>query len=105
MDAKYKVGELVIINRDNEMIDAECLYRNGAKFTIKKGSNKNIWYSYIGENYYSQTILEDDAWNSGCPDSILKNVQNYRRSFSLSMSIVKRDLNSDMDAKNKKNAF
>lgn len=89
----------------NAMVNIECSYKNGAKFTHKKGSNQDVWYSYFGENFYIQTILEDDAYFSGCPDSLLKDVLYSSRSFTMKIKMVKRDLNSDADAKNKKNAF
>jgi hypothetical protein len=52
MDAKYKVGELVIINRDNEMIDAEV-------FGIMKSiSGEKPSYSLrVGSNFY---FLDED---------------------------------------------
>jgi ribosomal protein L14 len=53
MDAKYKVGELVIINRDNEMIDAEVFG------VMNNNLEKETFYSIrVGEKFF---FLEEDA--------------------------------------------
>jgi len=47
MDAKYKVGDIVIINRDNEILDAEV-------FGIMKSTSgdKPSYSLRVGHNFY-----------------------------------------------------
>ena len=47
MEAKYKVGEKVLINRDNEIIDAEVFG------VMKNNLEKETFYSIkVGSNFY-----------------------------------------------------
>jgi len=51
MDAKYKVGEIVVINRDNEMIDAEVFG------IVNSTSGKPSYSLRVGSNFY---FLDED---------------------------------------------
>lgn len=51
MDAKYKIGELVVINRDNEMIDAEVFG------IVNNTSGKPSYSLRVGSNFY---FLDED---------------------------------------------